>query len=54
MVKFSLYANVIQKSVMIVLLGWLPAYQITDVNERLWIAYLLFSLLMLSFPAKSM
>ena len=42
--KFSLYANVIQKSVMIVLLGWLPAYQIPDVHERLWIAYLLFSL----------
>ena len=41
--KFSLYGNVIQKSVMIILLGWLPAYQISDVNERLWIAYLLFS-----------
>ncbi len=40
--KFSLYANVIQKSVMIVLLGWLPAYRIADVYERLWIAYLLF------------
>ena len=42
--KFSLYANVIQKAVMIVLLGWLPAYRIADVNERLWIAYLLFML----------
>ena len=42
--KFSLYANVIQKSVMIVLLGWLPAYRISDVYERLWIAYLLFSM----------
>ncbi len=42
--KFSLYANVAQKSVMIVLLGWLPAYRIPDVNERLWIAYLLFML----------
>lgn len=42
--KFSLYANVVQKSVMIVLLGWLPAYRIADVNERLWIAYLLFML----------
>ena len=42
--KFSLYANVVQKSVMIVLLGWLPAYRIPDVNERLWIAYLLFML----------
>ena len=42
--KFSLYGNVLQKSVMIVLLGWLPAYKLNDVNERLWIAYLLFSL----------
>ena len=42
--KFYLYGNVVQKSVMIVLLGWLPAYRIPDVYERLWIAYLLFSL----------
>ena len=41
--KFMLYANVVQKSVMIVLLGWLPAYRITDVYQRLWIAYLLFA-----------
>ena len=41
--KFSLYANVIQKSIMIVLLGWVPAYRIPDVHERLWIAYLLFN-----------
>ena len=42
--KYSLYANVIQKSLMVVLLGWLPAYKIPDVNVRLWVAYLLFSL----------
>ena len=42
--KFSLYANVIQKSVMVVLIGWLPIYNVPDVNERLWMAYLLFSL----------
>ncbi len=41
--KFSLYVNVIQKSVMIVLIGWIPAYRIADVYERLWIAYLLFT-----------
>ena len=41
--KFYLYANVVQKSVMIVLLGWLPAYRLTDVYQRLWIAYLLFA-----------
>ena len=42
--KYALYANVVQKSVAIVLLGWLPAYRLPDVNERLWIAYLLFSM----------
>ena len=42
--KFNLYANVIQKSILIVLIGWLPIYNIPDVNERFWIAYLLFSL----------
>ena len=42
--KFGLYENVIQKSVMVVLIGWLPIYEIPDVNERLWLAYLLFSL----------
>ena len=41
--KYVLYANVVQKSAAIVLLGWLPAYKLPDVNERLWIAYLLFS-----------
>lgn len=42
--KFNLYASVIQKSILIVLIGWLPVYNIPDVNERFWIAYLLFSL----------
>ncbi len=42
--KFNLYASVIQKSILIILIGWLPIYDITDVNERFWIAYLLFSL----------
>ncbi|MBQ6065972.1 MAG: MFS transporter [Clostridia bacterium] len=41
--KFGLYENVIQKSVMVVLIGWLPIYNIPDVYERLWLAYLLFS-----------
>ena len=40
--KFALYGNVVQKCVMIVLLGWLPAYQLPDVYDRLWVAYLLF------------
>lgn len=42
--KYMLYSDVIQKCVMIVLIGWLPIYNVTDVNDRLWMAYLLFSL----------
>ena len=42
--KYSLFANYVQKCVVIVLLGWLPIAEIADVNRRLWIAYLLFSL----------
>ncbi len=42
--KYNLYASVIQKCILIILIGWLPVYEIKDVNERFWIAYLLFSL----------
>lgn len=42
--KFNLYASVLQKSLLIILIGWIPVYNIPDVNERFWIAYLLFSL----------
>lgn len=42
--KFNLYASVLQKSILIILIGWIPVYEIPDVNERFWIAYLLFSL----------
>lgn len=42
--KYILYSDVIQKCVMIILIGWLPIYNIADVNDRLWLAYLLFSL----------
>jgi Na+/melibiose symporter-like transporter len=42
--KYSLYSNVIQTSLMVVLIGWLPVYNIPDVNVRLWVAYLMFSL----------
>lgn len=42
--KFSLYANFIQESVMIVLLGWLPIYDIQNVEDRTWMAYLMFML----------
>lgn len=42
--KYGLYSNVIQKCILVILIGWLPIYEIGDVNERFWIAYLLFSL----------
>ncbi len=44
--KYSLFANYFQKCIVIVLLGWLPINerQMPDVNQRLWVAYLLFSL----------
>ncbi len=42
--KYSLFANYVQKSVVIVLIGWLPISKLPDANQRLWIAYLLFSL----------
>ncbi len=44
--KYSLFANYFQKCIVIILLGWLPINekQMPDVNQRLWIAYLLFQL----------
>jgi len=42
--KYSLFANYVQKCIMLILIGWLPVYEIRNVNQRLWIAYLLFSL----------
>ncbi|MBR6634176.1 MAG: hypothetical protein IKL41_00940 [Clostridia bacterium] len=42
--KYILYSNFFQKSIAIILIGWLPVYNIQDVDERFWIAYLLFSL----------
>ena len=42
--KYILYSDVIQKCVMVILIGWLPIYNVPDVNDRLWMAYLLFSL----------
>ena len=42
--KYSLYANYVQKCIVILLIGWLPIAEIPDVNRRLWLAYLMFSL----------
>ncbi len=44
--KYSLFANYVQKCIIIILIGWMPINEreMPDVNQRLWIAYLLFSL----------
>lgn len=44
--KWSLFANYIQKAIVIILIGWLPINerQMPDVYQRLWIAHLLFCL----------
>ena len=42
--KYTLYSDVVQKCILIILLGWLPIYNINSTDTRLWMAYLLFSL----------
>lgn len=42
--KYSLYCDVIPKCIMVVLIGWIPFYNIPDVTTRVWVANLLFSL----------
>lgn len=42
--KYSLYCDVIPKCIMVVLIGWLPFYNIQDVDTRVWVANLLFSI----------
>ncbi len=41
--KYSLYSDVIPKFITIVLIGWLPLYEIQDVATRVWAANLLFA-----------
>lgn len=41
--KYSLYCDVVPKCIMVVLIGWLPVYEITDVATRVWVANLLFA-----------
>ena len=41
--KYSLYCDVIPKCVMVILIGWLPVYNIPDVATRVWVANLLFA-----------
>ena len=40
--KYVLFSNFFQKSVMVILIGWLPIYDVKLVEDRLWMAYLLF------------
>ena len=41
--KYSLYCDFVPKCVMVVLIGWLPLYNIPDVVTRVWTANLLFA-----------
>ena len=41
--KYSLYSDVVPKSIMVILIGWLPFYNIPDVVTRVWVANLLFA-----------
>ncbi len=41
--KYSLYCDVIPKCVMVILVGWLPVYNIPDVATRVWVANLMFA-----------
>ncbi len=41
--KYSLYCDFVPKCIMVILIGWLPIYQIEDVTTRVWAANLLFA-----------
>ena len=41
--KYGLYCDVIPKCIMVVLIGWLPLYEIEDMVTRVWMANLLFA-----------
>ena len=41
--KYGLYCDVIPKCIMVILVGWLPVYNIPDVATRVWVANLLFA-----------
>ena len=41
--KYSLYCDVVPKCIMVILIGWLPVYNIADVATRVWVANLLFA-----------
>lgn len=41
--KYCLYSDVIPKIITIFLIGWLPVYNIPDIDTRVWVANLLFA-----------
>ena len=41
--KYCLYSDVVPKCVTVILIGWLPFYNIPDVVTRVWVANLLFA-----------
>ncbi|MBO4338909.1 MAG: MFS transporter [Clostridia bacterium] len=42
--KYFLYSDVIPKCIMVILIGWLPVYNIADEVTRVWVANLLFAI----------
>ena len=42
--KYFLYCDIVPKCIMVILIGWLPVYNIADVVTRVWVANALFSL----------
>ncbi|MCR4593818.1 MAG: MFS transporter, partial [Clostridiales bacterium] len=42
--KYFLYSDVVPKCVMVILIGWLPVYNIADEVTRVWVANLLFAI----------
>ena len=41
--KYSLYCDTIPKCIMVILVGWLPVYEISDLVTKVWVANLLFA-----------
>ena len=41
--KYSLYSDYLPKCIMVILIGWLPVYEIADMSTRVWVANLLFA-----------
>ena len=42
--KYSLYSDYLPKCITVILIGWLPFYNIPDVATRVWVANLLFAI----------